>query len=226
MFWLTSFTTLFSPTNLRYCLQLKYSGPINNSEESNKNEENPTKENQMKPDNLNSVELGGGTSTLMDCENAETDSNKLEHQNMVSELGSCVPTEDPNILKESLISRGVQEENSNPTGCNDIEMEEAELTQEPASLMVDVAKSVLLCRLCAIPCQDSASVFLFRHPPHNPEVVSKNMSDAHDEEAFGDILSMIKATLPIKVSILPLSFPITLLVPHLIFICHFFVPCR
>lgn len=59
--------------------------------------------------------------------------------------------------------------------------------------------SVLLCRLCAVPCQGAAPVFLFRHPPHHPGVLPKDLPDDSDDEVLGDILSMIRATLPINV---------------------------
>lgn len=58
----------------------------------------------------------------------------------------------------------------------------------------------LVCRLCAVPCYGSSPVFLFRHPPHHPEVLPKEVPSDHEEELVEDILSMIKATLPIKVS--------------------------
>ncbi|XP_034243635.1 uncharacterized protein LOC117646646 isoform X2 [Thrips palmi] len=65
---------------------------------------------------------------------------------------------------------------------------------------IDEVTSVLLCRLCSLPCQEAAPVFLFRHPPHHPEVLPKEAPINQEEEELGDILSMIKATLPIKVS--------------------------
>lgn len=60
--------------------------------------------------------------------------------------------------------------------------------------------SVLLCRLCAAPCHDQDPVFLFQHPPHHPEVLPKDVAGESAAELVGDILSMIKETLPIKVS--------------------------
>lgn len=60
--------------------------------------------------------------------------------------------------------------------------------------------SMLPCRLCSVPYQGSSLVFLFRHPPHHPEVLPKSMHGTQRDEPFDDVLSMIKATLPVKVS--------------------------
>ena len=94
-------------------------------------------------------------------------------------------------LKES--KRNFETSKNSPTEIEDF-------GDQGQSCKDEDTKSTVVCRLCAVPCEDSALVFLFRHPPHHPEVLPKVTPGELQEEAVGDILSMIKATLPIKVS--------------------------
>ena len=106
--------------------------------------------------------------------------------------------QDNTALKESVASSSKQESGIfQPAGdvlkINEI-FSDKEISQSGDELRLD-----LVCRLCAVPCQGSSPIFLFRHPPHHPEILPKESPGDHEEEVVEDVLAMIKATLPIKV---------------------------
>lgn len=118
-----------------------------------------------------------------------------------------LPEEDKTIeaIKDNSLEAGLNE-SGKTLDTTDILMESVESSEKDTSLSTDNVTSALLCRLCSLPCQEAAPVFLFRHPPHHPEVLPKEAQVTQEEEELGDILSMIKATLPIKVCLQPSSY--------------------
>lgn len=128
-------------------------------------------------------------------EQSEIQTSKIENEHP----GNCILEEDKVIKENSLEARLDGSETS--LVSTNLLIGNVESNKMDSSLSTDKVTPDLLCRLCSLPCQEAAPVFLFRHPPHHPEVLPKEAQvNQEEEEELGDILSMIKATLPIKVS--------------------------
>lgn len=108
-------------------------------------------------------------------------------------------SEDDKVMKGNSIDTGM-EDSGKVLDTTEVLMESVESNENDTPSSMDKITSVLLCRLCSLPCLEAPPVFLFRHPPHHPEVLPKEAIISQEDEELGDILSMIKATLPIKVS--------------------------
>ncbi|KAK3927897.1 putative transposase for insertion sequence element IS702 [Frankliniella fusca] len=83
---------------------------------------------------------------------------------------------------------------------SNLEVANNETNEDLESMKDESLHALLPCRLCANPYQGSSLVFLFCHPPHHPEVLPKGAHNSQGKEQLDDVLSMIKATLPVKVS--------------------------